>query len=95
MHTDKKRRAKFKQYESKRIHLLSLIHDESLPLNLRLIYTARLAELPRSSSKTRIRNRCILTGRGRGVYSYFRLSRIALRDLASKGYLSGITKSSW
>lgn len=95
MYTDKKRRAKVHQYESKRIHFLSIIHNESLPLNLRLIYTARLASLPRVSSKTRIRNRCILTGRGRGVYSYFRLSRIALRYLASQGLLSGITKSSW
>ena len=95
MYTDKRRRAKVNQYESKRLHLLSVIHDESLPLNMRLIYTARLAALPRAGSKTRIRNRCVLTGRGRGVYSYFRLSRIALRDLASQGLLSGITKSSW
>ena len=55
----------------------------------------RLAQLPRNSSKNRIRNRCLLTGRPRGVYRKFGLSRIAFRDLASDGKLPGVVKSSW
>ena len=55
----------------------------------------KMAELPRNSNPTRIRNRCELTGRSRAVYRRFRLSRIALRDLASIGMIPGVTKSSW
>jgi small subunit ribosomal protein S14 len=57
--------------------------------------TLRLAELPRNSSRTRIRNRCSLTGRPRAYYRKFGLSRIALRDLASEGQIPGVVKSSW
>ena len=55
----------------------------------------KLSELPRNSSKTRIRNRCELTGRPRAFYRKFRLSRIAIRELASNGQIPGMTKSSW
>ena len=55
----------------------------------------RLAKVPRNSSRTRIRNRCEITGRPHGVYRKLRISRIALRDLASKGKIPGMTKSSW
>jgi small subunit ribosomal protein S14 len=60
-------------------------------------YAARLklAELPRNSSRVRIRNRCEITGRPRAVYRKFKLSRIALRDLASTGQIPGMVKSSW
>jgi small subunit ribosomal protein S14 len=55
----------------------------------------KLAKLPRNSSRVRIRNRCELTGRPRGVYRKFRMSRIAVRGLASTGYIPGMVKSSW
>jgi small subunit ribosomal protein S14 len=57
--------------------------------------TLKLAELPRNSSRTRVRNRCSLTGRPRAYYRKFGLSRIALRDLASEGQIPGVVKSSW
>ncbi len=67
----------------------------SLPMEERFAATLKLAELPRNSSPTRIRNRCELTGRPRAFYRKHRLSRIALRDLGSKGLIPGLVKSSW
>ncbi|PTQ26559.1 hypothetical protein MARPO_0991s0001, partial [Marchantia polymorpha] len=58
-------------------------------------YFFKLSKLPRNSSKTRVRNRCIFTGRPRSVYKLFRISRIVFRELASKGSLIGINKSCW
>ena len=55
----------------------------------------KLSKIPRNASKVRIRNRCVLTGRGRGIYRKFQLSRITFRELAAKGQIPGITKSSW
>jgi small subunit ribosomal protein S14 len=84
-----------KQYASKRDALKAVANDESRPLEERFDARLKLAELPRNSSKTRIRNRCVLTGRPRAYYRKLQMSRIALRDLASAGQIPGMTKSSW
>ena len=84
-----------KQYAAKREALKAIANDETLPLEDRFEARLKLAELPRNSSKTRIRNRCELTGRPRAVYRKFKLSRIALRELASTGQIPGMVKSSW
>jgi small subunit ribosomal protein S14 len=70
-------------------------NDESLDETERLIARLKMAELPRNGNKTRIRNRCELTGRPRAYYRKFRLSRIMLRELGNKGLIPGLTKSSW
>ncbi|HEY3812067.1 MAG TPA: 30S ribosomal protein S14 [Caulobacteraceae bacterium] len=84
-----------KQYAEKRDALKAVANDESRPLEERFEARLKLAELPRNSSKTRIRNRCVLTGRPRAYYRKLKMSRIALRDLASAGQIPGMTKSSW
>ena len=75
--------------------LLPHSKNKKLPLTERFEAQLKLAKIPRNSSKTRIRNRCEITGRPRGVYRKLKISRIALRDLASKGKIPGMTKSSW
>ena len=70
-------------------------NDQSVDETERLIARLKLAELPRNGNPTRIRNRCELTGRSRGFYRKFRLSRIMLRELGNKGLIPGLTKSSW
>lgn len=92
---NKKRRRLVKQYADKRAKLKAIIKDQSIPADERFQATLALAELPRNSSKVRIRNRCALSGRPHAYYRKFNLSRIALRDLASRGELPGVTKSSW
>jgi ribosomal protein S14 len=92
---DKKRRKLHLKYELKRIEYKSLISTLTLQPELRTEYLRKLNKLPRNSSVVRIKNRCILTGRGHSVYKFCRLSRIKLRELASQGVLMGISKSSW
>lgn len=92
---DKNRRKLISKYELKRIQYKSLIKDFSIPKEIKTLYIDKLNKLPRNSSKTRSRNRCIITGRGRAVFSFCKLSRISLRNLASKGLLPGVKKSSW
>ena len=92
---DKKRRRMVKSLANKRAKLKAIIKDRNAPADERFRATLALAELPRNSSKTRIRNRCALTGRPRGYYRKLGLSRIALRQLASQGTLPGVVKSSW
>lgn len=92
---DKKRRKLVKKLSSKRAKLKAAVRNLDLPVEERFEAMLKLAEMPRNSSKIRIRNRCQLSGRPRGHYRKFNLSRIALRDLASKGQLPGVTKSSW
>ena len=84
-----------KQYATKRDALKATANNEALPLEERLEARLKLAELPRSSSKTRIRNRCLVTGRPRAYYRKLKMSRIALRDLANFGQIPGMTKASW
>ena len=84
-----------KQYATKRDALKAIANDESLPLEHRFEARLTLAELPRNSSKTRIRNRCEVTGRPRAYYRKLKMSRIALRDLGAAGHIPGLVKSSW
>ena len=69
--------------------------DRSLPIEDRFQAQLKMQQLPRNGAKARVRNRCELTGRPRGVYRKFKLSRIALRDLGSTGQIPGVVKSSW
>jgi len=90
-----KRKRMVAKFADKRAKLKAMAKDPNLAQEDRYLARMKLAELPRNSSKTRIRNRCELTGRPRGVESTFKLSRIALRDLASRGQIPGMIKSSW
>ena len=84
-----------KKFQKKRDALKKIIRNKKLPLDERFAAQLKLAKLPKNSSRIRIRNRCEITGRPHGVYRKLRISRIALRDLASKGKIPGMTKSSW
>jgi small subunit ribosomal protein S14 len=84
-----------KRYAAKRAELKALANDEDRPLEERFDARLMLAELPRSSSPTRIRNRCDVSGRPRAFYRKLKMSRIALRELGSQGQIPGLVKSSW
>jgi len=90
-----RRRKMAKKFANKRAKLHAIVYDKKLPIEERFAAGLKLAELPRNSSKTRIRNRCELSGRPRGTYRKLKLSRIALRDLGSQGLIPGLVKSSW
>jgi small subunit ribosomal protein S14 len=92
---DQKRRRMAKKFASKRTRLKAIIRDQAKPAEERFEAAMRLAELPRNSSKTRIRNRCLVTGRPRGFYRKLKMSRVALRELGSEGKIPGLVKSSW
>lgn len=92
---DKKRRKLEKSLANKRAKLKAIIKNRDLPQEERFMAVLKLAEMPRNSSKVRLRNRCAMTGRPRAYYRKFNLSRLALRKLASRGELPGVTKSSW
>lgn len=92
---NKKRARMAKQYAGRRARLKAIAVDESLPMEERFSARLKLAELPRNSAPIRQRNRCELTGRSRAVYRKFKLSRIALRELASTGQIPGMVKASW
>ncbi len=92
---NRKRAQLVKRLSAKRARLKALADDRALPPEERFEARLKLAELPRNSSRVRVRNRCELSGRPRGVYRKFKLSRIALRDLASAGQIPGMVKSSW
>ena len=89
------RRRLAKKYAGQRARLKAIAADQSLPAEERFAARLKLAELPRNSSPTRVRNRCQVTGRPRGYYRKLKMSRIALRDLASIGLVPGMVKSSW
>ena len=80
---------------AKRARLKAIVEDKDKPVEERFAATLKLAEMPRNSSATRIRNRCEVTGRPRAFYRKLKLSRIALRELGSKGQIPGLVKSSW
>lgn len=92
---NKRREQLAKRFAAKRSRLKAVAKDDSLSPEDRFMARLKLAEMPRNSAKTRIRNRCELTGRPRAFYRKFRLSRIALRELASTGQIPGMVKSSW
>jgi small subunit ribosomal protein S14 len=83
------------KYAAKRAELKEIATDESKPMEERFKARLKLAKLPRNSSPTRLHNRCQLTGRPHAYYRKLKISRIALRDLGSKGLLPGMVKSSW
>jgi small subunit ribosomal protein S14 len=90
-----RRRKMAKKFANRRAKLKTIAQDKKLPMEERFAATLKLAQLPRNSSRTRVRNRCELSGRPRGFYRKHRLSRIALRELGSKGLIPGLVKSSW
>jgi small subunit ribosomal protein S14 len=92
---ENKRRLLTVKYEKKRAALKQVYMDKTLSVEARLIIQGMLEKLPRDSSKTRLHNRCLLTGRPRSVYRYFGLSRIKMRELALAGKLPGVLKASW
>src|SRR4029078_7369622 len=92
---NKRRRKMTKKFASRRAKLKAIAHDKKLPMEDRFAATLKLAELPRNSSATRIRNRCEVTGRARAFYRKLKMSRIAMRELGSKGLIPGLVKSSW
>jgi small subunit ribosomal protein S14 len=92
---DKRRRQLVARYAEKREALKAIANDTLLTNEERFKARLKLAELPRNSSKTRVRNRCQITGRPRGTYRKLKVSRIALRDMAALGLIPGMVKSSW
>lgn len=92
---NKRRRRTVAAHAAKRAALKAVIKDQEAPIEERFKATLKLAELPRDGSKTRIRNRCEVSGRPRGYYRKLKLSRIALRELGSLGRVPGVIKSSW
>ena len=80
---------------NKRAKLKKIVMDKKIPLEERFKAQQKLSKLPRNSAKIRVMNRCQITGRPHGVYRKLKISRIALRDMASSGKIPGITKSSW
>lgn len=92
---NEKRRRMAKKFASKRTRLKAIATDESRPLEERFEARLKLAALPRNSAPSRVRNRCELTGRPRAYYRKLKMSRIALRELASRGQIPGMVKSSW
>jgi len=92
---NKTRRKLAARYAARRSVLKKLIMDQNTPAEERFRAVVKLAEMPRNGAKNRIRNRCSLTGRARGYHRKFGLSRLMLRELASKGQIPGVTKASW
>ena len=92
---NKRRERLVKKYAEKRTALKAAAKDDSLSLEERYAARLKLAKLPRNSAEVRIRNRCEVTGRPRGYYGKLKMSRVALRELGSKGLVPGLVKSSW
>jgi small subunit ribosomal protein S14 len=92
---DQKRRRMVEKFRAKRAALLEVIHDAKAPDEEKDAARAKLQKLPRDASPVRLRNRCALTGRPRGVYRKFGLARNKLRELALRGEVPGVIKASW
>jgi small subunit ribosomal protein S14 len=90
-----RRRKMAKSQSGRRARLKEIANDRAKPMEERFAASLKLAALPRNGSATRIRNRCEVTGRPRGFYRKLKMSRIALRELGSKGLVPGLVKSSW
>ncbi len=90
-----RRRKLVARYAERREQLKAIIRDRSKPMEERFAAQLKLAQLPRNSSKTRVRNRCEITGRPRGFYRKLKVCRNQLRELASQGQIPGMVKSSW
>ncbi|MGV2981367.1 30S ribosomal protein S14 [Camelimonas sp. ID_303_24] len=92
---NKRREKLVKQYAGRRTRLLEVAEDKNRPIEERFEAVLKLAQLPRNSSPTRVRNRCEVSGRPRAYYRKLKMSRIALRELGSQGLIPGLVKSSW
>ena len=92
---NKRRRKLAKKFSGRRARLKAISGDKEKPMEERFAASLKLAQLPRNSSATRIRNRCEVTGRPRAYYRKLKLSRIALRELGARGLVPGLVKSSW
>ena len=92
---NERRKKLVKKYSGQYAKLKAQANDQSLDESERLIARLKMAEIPRNGNPTRVRNRCVMTGRPRGYYRKFGLNRIELRDLGNKGLIPGLTKSSW
>jgi small subunit ribosomal protein S14 len=90
-----RRRRLSKKFSGRRARLKAIAQDKTKPMEDRFAATLKLAELPRNSAPSRIHNRCEMTGRPKAFYRKLKMSRIALRDLGSKGLIPGLLKSSW
>ena len=92
---NEKRQKTVKKFKAKRDALLAVINDFKQPEDERMAARMQLQQLPRNASPTRVRNRCKVTGRPRGVYRKFGLGRNKLREIAMRGEIPGMTKASW
>jgi small subunit ribosomal protein S14 len=92
---EKKRRETVKKFAAKRVELNAIIHNQKLPEEERHAAREKLQQLPRNASPSRLRNRCALTGRPRGVFRKFGLARNKLREIAMRGEVPGVIKASW
>ena len=92
---NERRKKLVKKYAGRYAKLKAIANDKSLDDTERLMARLKLAEIPRNGNPTRIRNRCELTGRPRAYYRKFRLARVMMRDLALRGLIPGVVKSSW
>ena len=90
-----KRKLMVIKYRERRINLKKKINNKNISMEERFKLQSKISELPRDGSRIRVRNRCELTGRSRGVYRKFGLSRIKIRELSMAGLLPGVVKSSW
>jgi small subunit ribosomal protein S14 len=92
---NKNREKLVNMHAAKRMRLKAMVRDKELPIEERFNAGLKLSEMPRNGARIRLRNRCEVTGRPRGYYRKFKMSRIALRDLGSTGQVPGLVKSSW
>ncbi len=90
-----RRKLLVKKYQDKRLKIKKMIKDKNLSIEERFKLQTKINDMPRDGSRVRVRNRCKLTGRTRGVYRKFELSRIKIRELSMSGSLPGVVKSSW
>jgi small subunit ribosomal protein S14 len=90
-----KRKRLVERFAGKRAQLKAIARDQERPIEERIEAQMKLSAMPRNSSQTRIRNRCEVSGRPRAFYRKLRMSRIALREFASRGEVPGMVKSSW
>lgn len=92
---NKKREKLVERYSLQRARLRAAVRNRDLPAEDRFAAQIKLTKMPRDSAKSRVQNRCLVTGRSRAVYRKFKLCRITLRELASSGQIPGMVKSSW
>jgi len=92
---DQKRRKTVRKFAARRAQLMEIINNQKLSQEERYEARLRLQKLPRNANPVRLRNRCALTGRPRGVYRKFGLGRLKLREIAMRGEIPGVIKASW